>query len=281
LAEMISPTEVMDEKIMLSMPEYDFELHGNPLINEGPSVIIRGDTVNLAYSASGSWTDEYCLGLLIMDRSKDPKDPESWKKETSPILEQDYDLYGPGHNCFVPASGGSPDLIIYHAARWMKGGWNRSVRFGFVDFNERGKLQQITGVCGEELIELPEDEEAVTVIPADEFVVSEDMEIRGNQGERYAEGFLGREDTAAFTVHSETERDAYVLVMVRGRDLFPGILSGLEISANGRSISVPVYSSEDYAPAGGWMHLLEGENLVTVRTDIGGSMLEIQRAETR
>ncbi|MBQ1310342.1 MAG: glycoside hydrolase family 43 protein, partial [Blautia sp.] len=70
LAEMISPTEVMDEKIMLSMPEYDFELNGNPLINEGPSVIIRGDTVNLAYSASGSWTDEYCLGLLTMDRSE-------------------------------------------------------------------------------------------------------------------------------------------------------------------------------------------------------------------
>ena len=43
--------------------------------------------------------------------------------------------------CGSKGSGASDDLIVYHAARWMGAGWSRSVRFGYVDFDEDGRLK--------------------------------------------------------------------------------------------------------------------------------------------
>ena len=72
IARMVSPTETEKEKVLISTPEYDWEMNGNPLVNEGPQPVIQGDTVNLIYSASGSWTNEYCLGLLTAGTAKPP-----------------------------------------------------------------------------------------------------------------------------------------------------------------------------------------------------------------
>ena len=73
LAEMVSPLEILPEKICLSTPQYPWETVGDPKVNEGPEAIVRGNTINLVYSASGSWTDDYCLGLLTLSVGEDVK----------------------------------------------------------------------------------------------------------------------------------------------------------------------------------------------------------------
>ena len=96
IAEMISPTEVIGEKQLISTPEYEWEMRQTPLINEAPQVIIKEDTVNVVYSASGSWDNDYALGLLTMDRQDDPLDTRSWTKESEPIFQQTETVFGPG-----------------------------------------------------------------------------------------------------------------------------------------------------------------------------------------
>ena len=96
IAEMISPTEVIGEKQLISTPEYEWEMRQTPLINEAPQVIIKEDTVNVVYSASGSWDNDYALGLLTMDRQDDPLDTRSWTKESEPIFQQTETVLVPG-----------------------------------------------------------------------------------------------------------------------------------------------------------------------------------------
>lgn len=40
------------------------------------------------YSASGSWTPYYCVGLLTADANANLLDPASWKKHPTPVFQQ-------------------------------------------------------------------------------------------------------------------------------------------------------------------------------------------------
>lgn len=40
------------------------------------------------YSASGSWTPYYCVGLLTADANANLLDPASWKKHPIPVFQQ-------------------------------------------------------------------------------------------------------------------------------------------------------------------------------------------------
>lgn len=281
LAEMINPTEVMEEKILLSMPELDWEKNGNPLVNEGPEVIIRGNTVNLVYSASGSWTDEYCLGLLTMNAGSDPKDPNSWVKQKSPIMSKEFDVYGPGHNCFTTSVDGKEDLIIYHAARWMGAGWNRSIRFGYIDFDEDGIIQPISVKSGEEVEKIPSGEQPVLVYPADCFVLSGDMALCEESGLQYVAGMISTKDTVKVNIFTEEEKDVYVTVFVKVDDLLEGIISSLEAHLNNEVDSQEIYAGENYQPLFFPFHLKKGENVLELRSDYGGSELKISQIEIR
>lgn len=281
LAEMISPTEVMNEKILLSMPELDWEKVGTPLVNEGPEIIVRENTVNLVYSASGSWTDDYCLGLLTMDADADPKAPENWVKQDLPIMSKAFDVYGPGHNCFTTSLDGKEDLIIYHAARWMGAGWNRSVRFGYVDFDERGMLQPVSVISGEDAVKVPSGEAPVLSYPADGFQLAGDLELRGDSGKQYLSGMMSVEDAAETVISAEKEQDVYITVFVKAGDLLEGVISGLEVSVNDEVQSQEIYAGENYQPLYFPFHLEKGENVLKIRSDIGGTELEIARVEIR
>lgn len=140
IAGMNSPTEVKEEKILLTAPEYAWEKHGNPLVNEGPEIIINGDTVNLVYSASGSWTDDYCLGVLTASVDADFKNPDEWRKNDKPIFASANGVWGPGHCSFVKSLDEKETLIIYHAAKYKGAGWNRCVHCGKVKFDEFGRI---------------------------------------------------------------------------------------------------------------------------------------------
>lgn len=117
----------MGSRVMISSPEYDWELNGHPRINEGLEVLMREGRVFIIYSASGSWTDDYCLGQLELVGDY-PLRASSWKKKETPVFARTKDVFGPGHASFVKSPDGSEDWIVYHAARHKGAGWDRDIR---------------------------------------------------------------------------------------------------------------------------------------------------------
>ncbi|NHM30990.1 family 43 glycosylhydrolase [Bacillus sp. C11] len=107
---------INSERKMISTPVYDWETNTDPQVNEGPEVLVKGDTINLVYSASGSWTDSYSLGLITACVSGNLMDPSSWTKKDTPVFQSANGVYGPGHCSFVKSPDGSEDWIIYHKA---------------------------------------------------------------------------------------------------------------------------------------------------------------------
>ena len=138
IAHMSNPWTIDSERVMLSTPEYAWEKVGEPLINEGPTALYHGDKTFIVYSASGSWTDDYCLGMLTLT-GEDPMDPASWKKSEDPVFEKRWAVcYGPGHASFTTAIDGSV-WMIYHANLVMGTGWEgRSIWITPVTFDKDG-----------------------------------------------------------------------------------------------------------------------------------------------
>ncbi len=281
LAEMISPTEVKEEKILLSVPELSWELHGNPLINEGPEVVVEKDTVNLVYSASGSWTDDYCLGLLTMDTDADPKNAENWTKQDIPILAKDKDVYGPGHNCFTTSKDGQENLNIYHAARWQGAGWTRSVRLGYMTFDENGKILPMEVTSGDEYIVLPSGEDAVEVYPAEQFTLSEKIELVNNGEDKNVTGFVSAKDTVAFTIDADEEKEVIAAVFVKADKQMNGAVTRLVMESGEEKEIQEVYAGENSMPVYFHLNLKQGVNTVILYSNTGGAGMEINRVEIR
>ncbi len=109
------PWEIITEPILLTNPEYDWEMRGGVMVDEGPSVLKHGDKIFVAFSASA--TDyNYCIGMLEADCNANLLNPKSWKKYDHPFLTSE-DLEGqcgPGHNSFTKDENGN-DILVYHA----------------------------------------------------------------------------------------------------------------------------------------------------------------------
>lgn len=120
IAHMASPTEIDSQRVCISRPTHDWERIGLP-INEGPAALVKGKNAALVFSASGSWTDDYCLGLLTLT-GEDPLDPDCWEKHPEPVFTKVHGTYGPGHCCFTTGYDGST-WMIYHANLLSGTGW--------------------------------------------------------------------------------------------------------------------------------------------------------------
>lgn len=122
IAHMSDPTTIDSERVQISAPSYSWEMTGLP-IEEGPFALTSDehDTAIIVFSASGSWTDDYCLGKLTLT-GNDPMDPASWTKHETPIFSKEEGSYGPGHCSFVEADDGTT-WMVYHCNTVSGSGW--------------------------------------------------------------------------------------------------------------------------------------------------------------
>src|SRR4051812_32581644 len=63
IASMSNPLTVSGRRILLTSPDQPWERIAMPIC-EGPQVLVRDGKLFIVYSASGSWTADYCLGML-------------------------------------------------------------------------------------------------------------------------------------------------------------------------------------------------------------------------
>ncbi len=124
IARMDSPTHIDGERALISEPTRKWEKNGMP-INEGPEILYHDGRIFLVYSASGSWTDDYCLGIMTL--VGDPGSRRGWIKNPVAVFSKEETAFGPGHCSFVTSGG--VDYIVYHANEVGGTGWGgRSVR---------------------------------------------------------------------------------------------------------------------------------------------------------
>jgi GH43 family beta-xylosidase len=126
ISEMSSPWALSGPRSLLAQPEHAWE-QVDMAICEGPQILQREGRTFLIYSASGSWTVDYCLGLLELS-GKNPLNPKHWRKHGCAFQKTDY-VWGVGHCSFVRSPDDTEDWIVYHAKTKQKKGWNdRNVR---------------------------------------------------------------------------------------------------------------------------------------------------------
>ena len=85
---------------IISKPTLGWERLGNRGINEGPQFLKTPGFRGIVYSACGSWTNKYKLGVLKFV-GPNPLYMSSWRKCEKPLMMSDPDRgqgpYGPGH----------------------------------------------------------------------------------------------------------------------------------------------------------------------------------------
>ncbi|XEC93567.1 family 43 glycosylhydrolase [Paenibacillus tarimensis] len=144
IAPMSNPWTIRGRQVMITKPEYDWEVIGF-LVNEGPAVIKRNGRIFISYSASAT-DHNYCMGLISASEESDLLDPSSWTKSPVPVFAANEETrqYGPGHNSFTVAEDGVTDVLIYHARNYkdIKGDPlfdpNRHTRAQAFEWNEDG-----------------------------------------------------------------------------------------------------------------------------------------------
>lgn len=139
---MKNPWEIEGEIELLTTPEFEWEKRGF-LVNEGPGILKNDKYIYLTYSASA--TDEnYCVGVLKLEKGANPLKKYNWKKNSSPIFESDIAniRFGPGHNSFTKTKDGR-DVVVYHCRDYNSFDCdplydpNRHTCIQIVEWNER------------------------------------------------------------------------------------------------------------------------------------------------
>lgn len=115
IARMRDPVTLEGEETCLTIPEFDWERQGGMPINEGPAILKRNGRIFVIYSASTTWSEDYCLGMLTADENAELMNPASWTKSPQPVFQKSVEgrVLAPGHNSFCQFGGA--DLIVYHA----------------------------------------------------------------------------------------------------------------------------------------------------------------------
>ncbi len=143
IAELANPWTLATEPVLLSEPEYDWEIQLFR-VNEGPAVLKRNGRVFISYSASGT-DHNYAMGLLWVDEDAELLKPGNWSKSPEPVFQscEEHGIYGPGHNSFT-TDGSGRDVLVYHGRGYkeLKGSPlrdpNRHARLQHFDWSSDG-----------------------------------------------------------------------------------------------------------------------------------------------
>ncbi len=120
ISPMKDPVTLAFSRTLLCIPDQPWEREGMPIC-EGPSVLRRNNDIFIIYSASGSWTPDYCLGLLH-NRTGDVMNPTAWEKR-GPVFQKTEHVWGIGHCSFVKSLCQTEDWILYHSKSLKQHGW--------------------------------------------------------------------------------------------------------------------------------------------------------------
>nr|WP_256711207.1 family 43 glycosylhydrolase [Paenibacillus sp. FSL H7-0331] len=283
IAQMSDPRTISSERVLLSTSEHDWE--SSPArINEGPQVTIKGDTINLVYSANGSWTDSYCLGLITAKTGDDLMNPGSWVKKDMPIFSSANGVYGPGHHSIVTSPDGTEDWIIYHAARWQGSGWTRKVHTQKFTWNadntpNLGKPTDpntpIAKPSGEPVRKRYEAENALLVKdPGGETSPAVRLESTASGGMKIA-NIKNAKDYAQFTVN--VPEAGFYMLSVRNANGSPNAADASHIlSVNGSSganLNIVYSGLNRWGLSTAKVYLREGNNIL--RFSKGNNLAEI------
>jgi GH43 family beta-xylosidase len=122
IAPMSNPWTISAPRVLLTTPEHPWETIEMDIC-EGPQILQRHGKLFIVYSASGSWSPDYCLGLLEF-KGGNVLNPNAWKKWDAPVFEKNAKVWGIGHCSFVQSPDGMEDWIVFHAKSRKKAGWN-------------------------------------------------------------------------------------------------------------------------------------------------------------
>lgn len=124
ISKMSNPWTLTGDYVELSRGIYDWEKRPYAL-NEAPQILKKGNKTMIIYSASASWTEDYCLGMLS-NTDGNFMNPDSWTKCSTPVFEKspENSVYGVGHCSFVKSPDYTEDWIIYHGMVNPNGGWS-------------------------------------------------------------------------------------------------------------------------------------------------------------
>ena len=121
------PWVLTSRQVRLTKSDYGWE-RVRYCVNEGATILQRGEDIFLCYSSSGTGS-EYAIGMLSAKSGADLLDESSWTKSPYPVLTpRDVNgEEGPGHNSFTTDKDGNV-IFVYHARptshNYKKCSWN-------------------------------------------------------------------------------------------------------------------------------------------------------------
>ena len=153
IARMQNPWTLSSERVLLSMPELEWERQWrNPngdrsnypiFVNENPEAFLTPNEhyVCVCYSASGIWTVYNTLGMLYARADDDLLDPHSWTKMQEPVLRcvPDSAVFGISDICVVPSADVGQHYLLFEAKQYDdEGNFHRNVQMRPLNWNNEG-----------------------------------------------------------------------------------------------------------------------------------------------
>lgn len=194
IAPMSDPWTISGPRVLMSQPEFDWELMGGN-VNEGPVGLHHGEDTFVVYSANPCSGPNYQLGMLKLT-GDDPLRRDSWEKHPEPLFvrSDENGVYGPGHNGFFKSPDGTEDWIVYHANETPEAGCDdrRTTRVQRITWNDDGTPNFGMPVATTEQIAAPSGDMGID--PAPEF---DNLVTTSFKSYAYDSAYLRRVDTVA------------------------------------------------------------------------------------
>lgn len=107
ICHMNTPTQATGARYIISQARESWEqTNGNPLVNEGPQVIVDPNgQLHIVYSTNHSWQDYYCLGDLRLRKGGDLTYVWDWYKSNGCLFGSHQELMMAGWDATLYVNG--------------------------------------------------------------------------------------------------------------------------------------------------------------------------------